>query len=199
MAKITMFAFDSLGNKRFNRYHLEDFVEQPNCSVELWNQLKEKVDKQSYTYTIKDNKMEFQVGRIQQPITNGFVVIWGYGLNDNDVNEKEFKDYVNNICKKGVVYVNEHIEPEVVEKIKKLTIYDYGYELDMQQRGAGSSVYIKRVNSKIGLNSITFNMLDGTVAIFITDGSELTRDLREAILNTARTKQIFTDDIKVIR
>lgn len=199
MAKITMFAYDGVGNKRFNRYHLEDFIEQPDCSVELWNQLKEKVDKQSYTYTVKNNKMEFQIGKIQKDNKNSFIVIWGYGLNDTDVNDNEFKNFVNNLCKKGIYNVNDYIEPEVKEIIKKKTVHDYGYDLDMQGKSAGISVYIKYVNTKVGLNSITFNMLDRTVAIYLSDGTEISEDFREAILNTARAKGIFTDTIKILR
>lgn len=208
MAKITMFAFDSLTEKRFNRYHLEDFLEQAYCTIDVWNKLKSDLDKMSYNYTTnKKQKITFQVGRIENPIIGtNFVIIWGYGLNDNDVNEKDFITYVNEICKKGVPVINKDLDIQKPKmktlktdtqpreaRMKELEDLHFFMDGDTYKR----TTYKKMVTDENGFSNydtVVFDRDKKTLLVhFMGVGSELTEELKIAIYDKAKFMGITKD------
>ena len=198
MAKITMFAYDNVSSKRFNRYHLEDFIEQENCSVDLWNKLKEDLDKTSYNYTtLKKQKITFQVGKIQNSMQTGFIIIWGYGLNDNDVNDKGFINFVNDICKKGIIIINKtgnNIQ-EMVETQKNdtnnnrvRTLNDMGFIVVQPAK------YERYIDGK--RDAIYFDTENHNIKINLQATKDLTAPLIDAIYE--KTDKYKLKDAKII-
>ena len=202
--KITMFAYDNVVTKRFNRLFLENFVKQPNCSVDLWNKLKEEVDNKSYSYIVKDNAMYFQTGKIDTG-NGGFIIIWGYNLNDEDVNDNDFKKYVNEKIKGGVKIVNKVINntrPQPVVKTKNnvkpvqnsddivyvpnaKTLEEYFWT----ERNSGKDHIIKYENWDGGgekCDVALFNLIDNTIEIILGTCDYLLPEYKQAMRNRAK-------------
>lgn len=203
--KITMFAYDNAVTKRFNRLFLENFVKQPNCSVDLWNKLKEEVDNKSYSYIVKDNAMYFQTGKIDTG-NGGFIIIWGYNLNDEDVNDNDFKKYVNEKIKGGVKIVNKVIDntrPQPVVKpknnVKPVTQNndDIVYvpnaktleEYFWKERNSGKDHIIKYEIWDGGgekCDVALFNLIDNTIEIILGTCDYLLPEYKQAMRNRAK-------------